>query len=275
MSIELEPFTQTCWWKGVNARQWNKRLREASKLAGVAEIASVLVGMRRVYVMHVHSNDFMESYNTLRMNNMSFFPVNESGSYSGFSHRHLPRMPNKPYHVYGAAVRNDDLEAGELFVEYSNSEPTNHEGIGLELLGYPDCCVNFFKENWGKVSLDPVYEAAINTKNAEVEDGIVTVEAHPFSNPMLRYFGLRITPHLPHSLECEKSIEWGYEWYELMKRTNLRAAEWAVEILSMPSRWDCYRGVAIIDTPLFKGVTNSDQALHKKLVINKGWSHGI
>lgn len=273
----IGPQTRIVYWNKELQALWEPRVKRVRKLYGDAEIATMVTGMRRVYVYHINSERFEESYAFLRKNGLVFFPTNKSAIYSGFSHRHLPVKKGEPFTLYGAAVRADDLEAGELFTEYSTGEETNHVGIA-ELLGYPKCCSEFFAETWSKVSIDPMYEAAMNTtedKNAsklDVENvSGIALNVHPYCNNMLRYFGMRITPHLPCSMQCEETIKWGEEWIEIMRQIDDEATDWVIELLSIPLTWDCYKGVAIVDTPLFRGTTNSDMTPTKKVVKNLGW----
>ena len=282
--IDIKPTTRLVFWDAEVEKLWRPRIERVKKVYSDAELATMLTGMRRVYVYHVNSTRFEQSYPFLRKNKLVFFPTNKSGVYGGFSHKHQPLKEGEPYILYGAAVKANDEEAGELFTQYSGS-PTDHAGIG-ELLGYMKCCTEFFLKNWPDVSVDPMYEAAINTEGMEweVHDWIgmnhptdsgmehtVKVDCHPYCNNMLRYFGIRITPHLTCSLKCEETIKWGEEWIEVMKQIDEEATDWAIELLSMPLTWNCYKGVAVIDTPIFRGVTNSDVTLVKKIVTKKGW----
>jgi len=268
--IEVEPTTLIVYWNKEDEALWKPRIARVRKVYNQTEIATVLQGMRRVYVYHVNSERFDESYKFLRENNLVFFPTNKSGVYQGFSNKHRPVVKGKPYTLYGGAVKSDDLEAGRLFEEYSLSQPINHKGIG-ELLGYPSCCLDFFSNNWNEVSIDPMYEAAIVTDGAKIKDRVATVKVHPYCNNLLRYFGIRINPHLTCSLKCKKTIKWGKKWFKAMTEIDEEAANWTKELLSMPLTWSCYKGVVIIDTPLFRGISNSDGVLEKKTVKNLGW----
>lgn len=270
-TIDINPQTRKVYWNKDLEALWEPRIKRVRKLYSDAELATVIAGMRRVYVYHVNSERFDASYEFLRKNDLVFFPTNKSGVYSGFSHKHMPVERGKPYTLYGAAVSHNDQEAGELFTKYSTGELTDHTGIG-DLLGYPTCCTAFFNENWSHTSIDPIYEAAIETPDSRVVDGVVEVATHPYCNNMLRYFGIRITPHLTCSMTCDETIKWGEEWIEIMRQIDEEATNWLLELQSMPLTWDCYKGVAIIDTPLFRGVTNSDTTLTKKVVHNLGWN---
>ncbi|MHA1288237.1 MAG: hypothetical protein ACTSPB_12610 [Candidatus Thorarchaeota archaeon] len=277
--IEINPTTRIIYWNKELKNLWSERIRKISVAYNTAEFLTFKLGMRRVYVYHVNSERFEDSYELLRDNDLIFYPTNKSGIYQGFSHKHMPVEKGKPFTLYGAVAKRDDKKAGEMFVKYSKSNPVNHKGIG-KLLGYPECCLKWFAENWGNPSIDPIYEAALNTKDAEWEVAdklhretthMVTVNAHPFCNNMLRYFGIRITPHLTHSMQCKETIKWGEKWFKVMKKVDKEAAKWVWELLSMPLTWNCYKGIAIIDTPIFRGVTNSDGTLTKRIVENKGW----
>ncbi len=267
--IEVE--TRIVYWNEDLLELWGPRIRRISSAYNKTELATMLLGMRRVYVYHINSERFEESYEFLRENDLSFFLTDKSGVYQGFSHKHMPVEKGKPYNLFGAAVKRNDHEAGKLFKEYSSANPTNHVGIGKVLLGYPDCCTEAFDEIWPNISIDPIFETALETKGMKRNGNTVTVSVHPYSNNMLRYFGIRIIPHITCSMQCSKTIEQGKRWWEIMSEIDNEAAKWAKEILSMPMTWNCYRGVAIIDTPVFRGITNSDMTLKKKIVNSLGW----
>ena len=269
--IDIPPITRRVWWNLKVKKTWEKRFPRMRKVYGDAELATVLVGMRRVYVYHINSNKFDESYAMLRENGLVFFPTNKGGIYSGFSHKHRPVEKGKPYQLYGAAVKADDLEAGRLFVEYSKVANKTTE-LGGELLGYPDCDTKFFETIWPDIQ-DPMFESALNTPGKKKKGDTVTVSCHPYCNQLLRYFGFRITPHLSHSMQCEKTIAWGAEWIKIMSQIDADATEWLVELLSMPLTWNFYKGVAVIDTPIFRGVTNSNVSVDRKIIMNTGWDH--
>ena len=68
VKIDIPPITRKVWWSLKDKKKWGKRLPRMAKVYKAAELATVLAGMRRVYVYHVSSNKFEESYNLLREN---------------------------------------------------------------------------------------------------------------------------------------------------------------------------------------------------------------
>ena len=223
MSVEIGPEQKILFWNRELELKWKPRIARARKAYYGAELSATLVGLRKVYVYHVYSEHPDVSFNFLRKNGLVFFPIRRTATYSGFSHSHPQVVAGEPFTIYGVAVKVEDMEVGELFKEYSNAQPTNHRGIG-ELLGYPKCCLDFFDEYWYKVSVDPMYEAALNTEGAVKTDDGIEVNVHPYSNKLLRYFGLRITPHVTCSMNCEATNKWGEIWFDLMLQVDERGA---------------------------------------------------
>jgi len=259
------------WWDAETRDLWKPRLDRIRNAYHKTEFLYTKLGYRKVYVYHVRSQDFEKSYDLLRENNMIFYPMRRTAVYQGFSHHHPKPKEGEPFFVYGVVSKKKNKYYAEKFIEYSKETEPNHYEIG-KLLGYPECCLKFFDETWDKVSIDPIYEAALNTQNCVVTDNnAVEVECSPYTNNMLRYFGIRIIPHLTHSFDCKRSIRMGKIWHQIMRSVDEEAADWAYELLSSECTWDCYKGVAIIDTPYFRGVTNSDPVLNKKIVKNKGY----
>lgn len=270
-TIEIPPVTRRVWWSKDLKNKWEKRITRVRALYNAAELTTVLVGMRRAYVYHIRSHQFDESYDMLRDNNMVYFPIRRRGLQQGFYHKHLPVKEGQPFELYGVAVKADDQEAGRLFVEYSKG-PDKQQEMGEELLGYPACDTGFFDETWPEIQ-DPMFESALNTLGMVLseDEKAVTVQAHPYCNQLLRYFGIKVTPHLCHSMQCEATIAWGEEWIQIMSQIDAEATKWLVELLSMPMTWDFYKGIAVIDTPVFRGWTNSNISVDRRVIKNEGW----
>lgn len=267
MSKEFKPETRIVYWNRRMRELWEPRIRRISQLYHTAEVATFIAGMRQIYIYHVNSHSFDSSYQFLRENDLLFYPTNKTAVYQGFSHTHPRPVPGQPFQMYGACVKREDRDIGELFLEL-NAVP-DHAEIG-KLLGYPDCCIAFFGEEWGD-SIDPIWESAVRAPDASLDGTTVTVRIHPFANNTLRYFGVRLTPHLPCSTQCEDTLKWGKEWFKIMMQLDEEAAGWLWELLAMPSTWDCHKGIAIVETPVFRGVTNSDMKEKRHIVRNLGW----
>ena len=260
--MDLEPFTDLAWRSKENREIWSQRFPRMSKVYRDAEIETFIRGMRKVYVWHLNPDNLEKDLEFFNANDLVFYPQTRSKIYEGFSHKHISPKPGDPQFVYGVLVRHRDKDLGKDFVEASKSG--NHQRIG-ELLKYPKCCRTFFKKVWPS-SVDPIWEAVGSKKNS------VETRIHPYCNQTLRYFGFRITPHLPCSVTCRETILMGSKWFQIMQGLDKEAAYWLKELLSLPSEWSCLNGIAIVKTPLFIGITNSSFHKTKVLVKNLGWN---
>lgn len=271
-AINLEPFTRVLWKGKENKKIWQPRIEKVRKLYHNTEWQTFLKGYRKIYVTHLRPERLIQFTEDLNKYDLYFTPVTVSRSYQGFSHKHLTPRKGDEYYYYGGTAK--DRATSIEFRDISRGKRTNHKRIG-ELLGYPECCINFFSVTWNNPSIDPLYEASLSTKDVDIEDGKLIIKAHPYTNQFLRYFGIRLTPHLVHSFSCKNTIEMGKKWVKVMRKLDDEATDWVIELLSMPFTWDCWKGVVIIDTPLFRGVTNSDSPKHKKIVNNLGWDKSL
>ena len=75
--IEIDPTTIIVYWNKEDKALWEPRIARVRKAYNQTEIDTVLNGMRRVYVYHVNSERFEDSYKFLKDNELVFFPTNK------------------------------------------------------------------------------------------------------------------------------------------------------------------------------------------------------
>ena len=105
-------------------------------------------------------------------------------------------------------IQKNSHEKGHFFVYLSKDikiateakiaeENNNHKELG-KLLGYPECCCDFFINNFDEKNTDLTLKILGNSNGYEF----------PFySNIAGRHFYVALLSHFPHSFECEPSIE--------------------------------------------------------------------
>lgn len=264
--VDLQPFTKVSWKSEGLKNIWAERILRISRAYHNAEYLLVKKKVRSCAVVHINwrtADDIIEKITTDRL---FYLPIRWSKTYSGFSHKHFFTQKGDPdSFIYG--VLSYDLDYGKQFRDAELNGKVDHKVIG-ELLGYPECCSDAFIDRWGKGIFDPLFEAAESAGEKETNNGteIIHAKAHPYANPFLRYFGVRITSHLPCSVQCKGTIKIGEEWIKAIRELDEDAAKWAIDILNMPIKWSILHCIAQIETPLFFGITNTMFTEHKKEV---------
>jgi len=135
---------------------------------------------------------------------------------------------HKHYSDKGFKARVDDPRRGMFFIYISKDErkatearifemKDNHKELGL-ILGYPECCVDFFVENWeerSKKDNNYIFPAVKNT------DGY----KFPFyTNIIKRNQDITLLNHFPHSFKCEESINMAKERLKMLYELEARTA---------------------------------------------------
>ena len=131
---------------------------------------------------------------------------------------------HKIYSNKGFKARIEDPRKGMFFVYISKDErratearvyemKDNHRELGLAL-GYPECCVEFFVENYPKrsgVDNDYVIPALKNSEG----------KRFPFyTNICKRVRDATLLNHFPHSFDCEESIAIAKKNFKLIEELD-------------------------------------------------------
>ncbi|MBA7595642.1 hypothetical protein ES703_02607 [subsurface metagenome] len=251
--IELKPFSRVIWRWGVPV-EWKNALGRAGDIARRVEYEAVVRGLRQADVVHLTQRDWDTQIKRFTKDDLYYVPILRTKRYEGFSHRFYPvEKMGEDTMVYGVIARS--LEDAKLFAEAHRTRPSDHRTIG-KLLGYPDCCIDFFIETFPKGILDPVAEIKHDGEN-------------PMLNQMLRYFGPRIAPHFPCSFTCPEAEKFAESIYEIMLDLDSDLSQRVLDILSMPAVWSLYKSIIQVTTPLFTGICNGYWS-ERKTVIWRG-----
>ncbi len=217
-------FSRILWVSQAAKDLWAPRITSVERAFVKAEVQAVYKNMRRATIQSdkwwKNPGDFV----TLGLDTVK--------DYTQYSARAEAPEEGEPFSVRTVTLHRTDVNHF-LDIWYSSDD----DMVGV-MLGYPACCVHFFRMTWMKGIIDPTSEMADG-------DGY----ANPYSNSLLRWTGVRPVPHMPCGFGCKQTIEQGEKFMSLMPEEE---RGWALELLSMPMHYSTLHGVAEISTPLFK-----------------------
>lgn len=256
--LEPYPFVNLFYNSHRSIEEWKQKVTRAVSLHNKAEYITVKEGLRACATIHLNPNDYDKMIERITKDGLVWLPIQRTKKYSGFAHRHYPvDQLDANSSVYGVLAKR--LEDAEAFREASSGtteKPTDHETIG-KLLGFPQCCSEFFNEIWPDF-VDPVFQTAERTSGSEwLSENEIQVKIQPETNQMLRYAGFRIGSHFPCRLDCEETIKTAKMWIDTMKSISEEGTKDLMDILSLPGKWSVLKGIALVETEHFTIMTNS------------------
>jgi len=150
-------------------------------------------------------------------------------SYAMSDFKVVKQDKEKAYSDKGVKVPIDSKEKGYFFVYVSKDKEraekakelekeNKHKELGI-LLGYPECCAEFFEKNYKEESEKQNDFTLAGLKNS---DGF----KFPFyTNIASRHFDIALLNHFPCSFNCKDSIELAKKHLEIIEKDDKEAAE--------------------------------------------------
>lgn len=263
--FQMPPFLRIQWVSKDAQEKYEPLLHKASNVFRTLEKETVIRGIRDVTTDSIDPLQYKEHLKKLADKGLYFIPMQKVANYKGFATYHPAPEPGKPWHYYGVICK--DPKKGYDFIEAT--EKNDHKAIG-RLLGYPECCLEAFEENFIKNQYsDSIWQQALATKDAKVdlENNIIKIKSIPWeSNNIFKAYSASVIFHTKCSLDCNHTEEIAKKWINLAEELKVDGLK-EVEIFSrLPYEWDALKGIAVIRTPLFKIETNSVSCVYQHRV---------
>lgn len=250
---------------------WEQKIKNASNVYPSLEFNTVKHGVRPAMIAHGVDPRSIEHYSkNLAKDGLFILPLEKEpvSNGNGFSHK-SGTYSGGPF-TYRAVI-SKTLEDARTFVDAHNARDDIKIG---ELLGFPKASSEFFDTAWKSGYFDPIWQQAENTFNTEavknkkdffdkdgnLEKKLIRIKEYKDAYKTLsvfRYIGVRVISHFPKSFADDESIIVANNWIQLAKDLNTFGLDDALDILNLPFEWDCSKGIAIVNTPVFKIVTSS------------------
>lgn len=243
-NFNLTSFTQISWVSQAARDKWEKTVTACSQMIQELEILSVKHGHRACAWRTVSRQSLPAFIQECARMNLIVLPVRWVGGWEGFIH-HTPEGDSNAYCIIAR-----EMDDALTYLEAFNAGDNVKQG---EMLGFPKCCCEFFRKNWTAGYFDPVWQMTGRD------------DPHPYSNPLLRYIGLRVGFHIPCSFHCDATIKLSEQRLGIAPDQDL--AKLLTALLSMPMSWSALHGQAVIRTPIFYLITQTVPTL-KEYSIN-------
>lgn len=273
--IRLEPFEKKNWKSPSSREGWRDVLQRAARGKSEAEWRSVLDGRteRRAAIIHVNNYNREAWLRRVSEHDLVYRDIRFTRPHQGFAHGFTDTDVDDLERITYAVVAQD-VDVADEFVEAETELGSleKHDVVG-ELLGFPECCRDFFADVWASQGqIDPMYEVACNSGNAEAIDGdredVLIRDPDPWNNVLYRYFGWAFITHIPCSWDCEASMEIARSRGELMADNGYKDAANALwEWLSEPMVWTGYHGICHLVNQHFLGSSSTSDYWSKKRIV--------
>lgn len=273
--LDMTPPTGTATqFVGLDSKnKWGRKMDIGQKTFHFLELASVLADQRKTTIKFNISPDSIDGLKRMLAKDGLMLRILEkeplSQNNNGYKHISENYVEGPFTYKIGIGKTAEDLDR-----LYEANKKRNDIEIG-RCLGYPESSIKFYLEQVANRGyFDPVWQQAENTQkpllknrkdftNAKgnIEKKLIRVreseqEFYKISTA-LRYVGGRLVPFFPRSLDDVDSLKFANEWIQVARDAKADGVDDILDILRLPYEWSCNKGIAIVNTPVFKVVTGS------------------
>ena len=163
-----------------------------------------------------------------------FKVVKQNAQSEFYSDKSIKLQKNNPQKGHFLAYISQDKKIAEK--AKLMEEKNNHRELGL-LLGYPECCCNFFAGNFNDKNPDLTLKVLENSKGYEF----------PFySNIGARHFDVALLSHFPHSFGCNPSIKIAESNLKIISKNSQAMADVFLKILKSAVVYTMDEGIFLL-----------------------------
>jgi 2-polyprenyl-3-methyl-5-hydroxy-6-metoxy-1,4-benzoquinol methylase len=264
----LPDFTRLSWVNDRARSVWEPRIARIGSAWAEIEWRSVASGIRRCALTSVPSDRLVLRSTEWAASGLSMMPVAMSGTSPGYASTSVAPRVGEPFEYRVAVGALADVAALKHAIDAGD------DGTMGRLLGFPDCCIAFFRRTWvDEGCVDTTWAMAANRGNVDDSGRLIEVDAAtPFqANILWRWVGPRAVPHLPCSFSCPATVAFADTLMAFGREGDYAAElEWLEEILSWPASWSALHGIAEVKTPVVKVSTRTDATAHEFVVRRQG-----
>src|SRR4029453_10011851 len=264
----LPDFTRLSWVNDRARSVWEPRITRIGSAWAEIEWRSVECGIRRCALTSVASDQLVLRSMEWAARGLSMMPVAMSGSSPGYASTSVAPRVGEPFEYRVAVGALADV------AQLKHAIDAGDDGTMGRLLGFPDCCIAFFRRTWVDEGwVDTTWAMGANGGSMDDSGRLIEIDAAtPFqANILWRWMGPRAVPHLPCSFSCQATVAFADVLMAFGRERGYGAEmEWLEEILNWPASWSALHGIAEVKTPVVKASTRTDATAHEFIVRRHG-----
>ena len=264
----LPDFTRVSWVSDSARAVWEPRIHRIGQAWSQIEWRSVVAGKRRCALTSVWAEQLVPRSMEWAAHGLSMMPVATSGVTPGYASTSVAPRVGEPFEYRVAVGSIADVSAFKAAIDAGD------DGTMGRLLGFPACCVAFFRRVWvNDACVDTTWAMASATGGADQSGRRIELDRDtPFqANILWRWMGVRAVPHLPCSFVCPHTVEFANALMAIGRELGYTAEmAWIEEILNWPASWSALHGIAEVKTPILKTSTRTDATSHTFVVHRPG-----
>jgi hypothetical protein len=264
-NINTPSFSRTIWVNSKAKEKWTPVISKVSQFVQELEVESVVENERPCTWQTISEEGAPLAVEKWARQGLISLPVRRVGNFEGFAHQHTSPVAGKSGSVCYVVSKSMDL-----CLLFKDAFLKNDHLTQGNLLGFPECCTTFFENTWKVGYFDPMWQSACNTKGVVLQGCNATVDGHPFSNPLLRYIGVRVGFHIPCSFDCEATVKIAENRIALGDRLDKDLVTLLLALINMPMKWDVLHGICVVKTPIFYIVAQSVPTVDRYVVETNG-----
>jgi hypothetical protein len=264
----LPDFTRVSWVSDRARGVWEPRVSRIGTAWSHIEWQSVAAGIRRCALTSVGSEQLVPRMAEWASHGLSAMPLAMSGTSPGYASTSIAPRVGEPFEYRVAVGALADVAGLKKAMDAGDDSTMGG------LLGFPDCCIAFFRKTWVEdACVDTTWAMAARSATPDGTGRRIDIGPDaPFqANILWRWIGPRAVPHLPCTFDCRATVDFADRLMTLGRELGYTAEmEWLEEILNWPAAWSALHGIAEVKTPVLKVSTRTDATAHEFVVRRQG-----
>lgn len=272
----LADWTRLIWVSEVAKAVWQQRIHNINEAWSRIERWAVVEGARHSCLTFFEPHYLPEATHWATSHGLVLLPMARVGIADQYSATPKAVEDGSRWQYRAVLTRHEFaqewLAAWRDTGEGGRYKGTNNRAIG-GLLGYPECCIDFFEREWvEQSSVDTTWAMAQGTASAVAKGSTIAVSGPPEANILLRWLGVRLVAHLPCSFACEGTVRMASAMAEVGRQRQFGEwVDWIYQMLEWPVEWSALHGIAEVRTPVVT-ISTRTNATADKIVVQRAGS---